>query len=207
VRGLDGGKTLWPAKAVTFKGAEVHGHEAQGQEYTGKYEDAESRQEWTGEATFNNHSGGTEPMNFQWGRGGGAGGPPRAGGAGRGSPMGRGAGRGSPASPGRRPINDPANETPDKLKRGIWWHDSTDAALRCRDGDCGIKQATPFCQGCGNHHHGREFCYKRNEQLFNATGYWSDVNKGKNPIPSLNAGTYQQPAPARLNIQDAGKEK
>jgi hypothetical protein len=116
------------------------------------------------------------------------------------------------------PVNDPAEEQVSKLSKGKWWHDSTDLSCVCKSLECGAKQDIPFCQGCGQHHHSREFCFKKNDSRFNSSGYWSENRKGQPPIQSL-GGSYpgspakrvnfeQQPkipppAPARLNMSDA----
>jgi hypothetical protein len=167
--------------------------------------------------TCNNHSGGSEPMVYQ------------PAGRGRGSPRGRGGGqwtsrggrganqgstpevtsgrgdyRGATRNAGewgnRQPINDPAIES--ALNRGKWWHDSSQTNLCCRSADCGSKQEIPFCQGCGQHHHGREWCYKKNDEGFNATGYWSENRKGRAPLLSREGRAYGAP-PARINHMDA----
>ena len=175
------------------------------------------------DAQFNNHSGGTEPMTYQpasrgrgrndrsepYGRGrGGLQGTGR-GGRGRGfenQSRGdvRGAGHNSESWGHRQPINDPRNEEPHALTKGKWWHDSTQASLCCRSSDCGTKQEVPFCQGCGQHHHGREWCYKKNEDGFNATGYWSENRKGRAPLLSRDGRAWGSP-PARANHIDAGE--
>ena len=163
-------------------------------------------------AQFNTHSGGTEPMQYQRDGGGARG---RGGGATRGNHQGQSQ---RDQHRDRLPINDPAEEQVSKLSKGKWWHDSTDLSCVCKTVDCGAKQEVPFCQGCGQHHHSREFCFKRNDSRFNSSGYWSDNRKGQPPISSL-GGSYpgsptkrvnfeQQPkipppAPARLNVSDA----
>ncbi len=131
---------------------------------------------------FSNHSGGTESMQYQpkWNQ--------RGGGVARG--RGRGVGRGTPIDVRQRaPINDPSEETLTKLPKGKFWHDSSDPACCCKTSECGVRQEVPFCQGCGQHHHEREFCYKGNDSRYNATGYWCDNRKGQPPIQSL-GGTY-----------------
>jgi hypothetical protein len=161
-------------------------------------------------ARLNNHSGGTEPMQYQ-----------RDGARGRGGGAARGTYQGQPQREQQRdrvPINDPAEEQVSKLSKGKWWHDSTDLSCVCKTVDCGAKQEVPFCQGCGQHHHSRELCFKRNDSRFNSSGYWSDNRKGQPPISSL-GGSYPgspvkrqnfehqpkipPPAPARLNMSDA----
>jgi hypothetical protein len=175
-----------------------------------------------GNATFNNHSGGAEPMVYQpagRGRGRGVSSPRGRGGqwAGRGGreygqegrqaqPSGRGDAGGASHNAGqwgnRQPINNPDHESATALSCGKWWHDSSQANLCCRAPDCGTKQEIPFCQGCGQHHHGREWCYKKNEDGFNATGYWSENRKGRAPLPSREGRPYGAP-PARHNHMDA----
>lgn len=129
----------------------------------------------------------------------------------------------------RQPVNDPAEEDLSKLTKGAFWHNSSDLACCCKTADCGAKQEVPFCQGCGQHHHRRDFCYKKEDSRYNATGYWSDNRKGQPPIQSLggsypgspnksqfprndrNAVTFSQdqprippPAAAKFNMTDAG---
>jgi hypothetical protein len=176
-------------------------------------------QEDRGGAQFNNHSGGAEPMVYSppvRGRGRGGFSPRGRGGsqwAGRGergtertpTDSGRGDGAGSSRNAeqwgNRQPINDPANES--SLTKGKWWHDSTNPHLCCRDAECGTRQDIPFCQGCGQHHHSREWCYKKRDEGFNAQGYWSENRKGQAPLPSRTGRAYGTP-PARLNHMDAG---
>jgi hypothetical protein len=179
-------------------------------------------------AQHNNHSGGTEPMTYQpSGRGRGGGDfSPRGRGRGQGAGRGQGgrsyhqgenpdamAGRGDRKGAGwnasqfghRQPINDPKNENPNALPRGKWWHDSSQVNLCCRSPDCGSKQEVPFCQGCGQHHHGREWCYKKNDEGFNATGYWSENRKGREPLRSRDGRAWGAP-PARANHMDGGEQ-
>jgi hypothetical protein len=178
-----------------------------------------------GSATFSNHSGGAEPMVYQpagRGRGRGSSSPRGRGGqwtgrgqGGRGYNQGEttdatsgrgdrnGAGRNNGQFGNRSPINDPNNEAASVLHRGKWYHDSSQTNLCCRSPDCGSRQEIPFCQGCGQHHHGREWCYKKNEDGFNATGYWSENRKGRAPLPSREGRPYGSP-PARHNHMDAG---
>ena len=132
-------------------------------------------------ADFNNHSGGTEPMQYQWSRGGGGSARGRGGSSARGNLQG--------SRETRAPVNNPDEETVSKLPKGKFWHDSNDPACCCRSADCGARQDVPFCQGCGQHHHTREFCYKAKDSRYNATGYWSENRKGQPPIQSL-GGTY-----------------
>lgn len=176
------------------------------------------------ESRLNNHSGGTEPMTYQpagrgrgrtdrgdtYTRGRGNSQGAGYGGRGRGGPSpyssrgdAGGAGHNAGSWGNRQPINDPKNEEPQALTRGKWWHDSSQANLCCRTSDCGTKQEIPFCQGCGQHHHGREWCYKKSEDGFNATGYWSENRKGRAPLPSREGRPYGTP-PARHNHMDAG---
>jgi hypothetical protein len=172
------------------------------------------------QAQFNNHSGGMEPMVYQpvgrgrgrgdrdvtYGRGRGGAAWAGRGGRGRGTELPergdvRGARHNAGAWGNRQPINDPANEAPNSLTRGKWWHDSAQSQLCCRSHDCGLKQEVPFCQGCGQHHHGREWCYKKNEEGFNATGYWCENRKGRAPLASREGRPYG--TTARSNHIDA----
>jgi hypothetical protein len=170
------------------------------------------------DAQLNNHSGGTEPMQYQRdgsgtrGRGGHSG-------VTRGNYQGQ-----QPREQTQRlPVNDPAEEVVSKLSKGKWWHDSSDLSCCCKTVDCGAKQEIPFCQGCGQHHHGREFCYKRKDSRFNPAGYWSENRKSQPPIQSL-GGSYpgspkspntdQQPripppssGHAKFNMSDAGQSR
>ena len=123
----------------------------------------------------------------------------------------------------RLPVNDPAEEVVSKLSKGKWWHESSDLSCCCKTVDCGAKQEIPFCQGCGQHHHGREFCYKRKDSRFNPAGYWSENRKSQPPIQSLggsypgspkNANTDQQPripppssGHVKFNMSDAGQPR
>jgi hypothetical protein len=120
---------------------------------------------------------------------------------------GRGDSRGAGVNAGqwgnRQPINDPGNESTSALPKGKWWHDSSQTNLCCRSADCGSKQEIPFCQGCGQHHHGREWCYKKNDEGFNATGYWSENRKGRAPLMSRDGRAWGAP-PARSNHMGAG---
>jgi len=191
--------------------------------------DFDSPREEAQPAQYNNHSGGTEPMTYQppgrgrgrgdssmRGRGGGQwadrsqGGRGYNQGAATDATSGRGDQRGAGHNAGlfgnRQPINDPGHEAPNVLMRGKWWHDSSQTNLCCRSPDCGSKQEVPFCQGCGQHHHGREWCYKKNDDGFNATGYWSENRKGREPLRSRDGRAWGSP-PARVNHMDgAGQE-
>jgi hypothetical protein len=160
-------------------------------------------------ARFNNHSGGAEPMTYTP-RGRGRGGETQRGKGGEWPNRGRGSlARGDAAGANRnaeswghrQPINDATAEaTLDKAQggRGKWWHDSSQLNLFCRDRECGARQDIPFCQGCGQHHHGREWCYKSKEEGFNATGYWCENRKGCAPLTSRTGRPFGPP-PARLN--------
>jgi hypothetical protein len=159
------------------------------------------------EASFDNHSGGVEPMQYRREEGKHHG---RGGGAARGNYQGQ-----AGLFRERAPVNDPARENVSILVKGKWWHDSADLSCCCKNTDCGAKQEVPFCQGCGQHQHSREYCYKRNDSRFNPTGYWCENRKGQPPIPSLGGGYPgsptkegfgQQPRippPAKLNASDA----
>ncbi len=124
------------------------------------------------EANFDNHSGGVEPMQYRREEGKSQG---RGGGAARGNYQGRNFRE-------RAPVNDPANENVAVLVKGKWWHDSADLSCCCKNTDCGAKQEVPFCQGCGQHQHSREYCYKRSDSRFNPTGYWCENRKGQPPM-------------------------
>ena len=194
-----------PANERTF--AEFKNHSAEEQDKFWQHHQHEERS-----AHFNTHSGGTEPMQYQRDGGGHRG---RGGGATRGNHQGQSQ---REQHKDRLPVNDPAEEQVSKLSKGKWWHDSTDLSCVCKSLECGAKQDVPFCQGCGQHHHSREFCFKKNDSRFNASGYWSENRKGQPPIQSLGGSypgspakrvTFDQqpkippPAPARLNMSDA----
>jgi hypothetical protein len=168
------------------------------------------------EAQFNNHSGGTEPMTYQpAGRGRGRSDRGESYARGRGDPQGagrggrgrgvdypsrgdaKGAGRNAEPWGNRQPINDPRNEEQQTLTKGKWWHDSRQENLCCKDANCGQRQDVPFCQGCGQHHHGREWCYKSKEEGFNATGYWCDNRKGRAPLASRTGRPFGAPPTGR----------
>ena len=191
-----------------------------GSGHNGQNSGTDSHGESGAGAQHNNHSGGTEPMTYQppgrgrgrgdWptrGRGGGQ----WAGRGGRGSGQetanGRGDSKGAGVNAGqwgnRQPINDPSNESTSALPKGKWWHDSSQTNLCCRSADCGSKQEIPFCQGCGQHHHGREWCYKKNDEGFNVAGYWSENRKGRAPLMSRDGRAWGAP-PARSNHMEAG---
>ena len=179
-------------------------------------------------AQFNNHSGGAEPMVYTpAGRGRGRGDVPlrgrgggqwtSRGGRGAGSNYanernpsrgdGPGAGRNAEQWGNRQPVNDPAIETGlerDQGGKGKWWHDSSQLNLCCKDPECGNRQEVPFCQGCGQHHHGREWCYKRREEGFNATGYWCENRRGRAPLASKTGRPFGSP-PARFNHMGAAE--
>ena len=135
---------------------------------------------------------------YQWSRGGG-GGVAR----GRGGGVARGNFQERPDARPRFPINDPQEETVGKLPKGKFWHDSSDPTCCCKTPDCGIRQEVPFCQGCGQHHHEREFCYKGQDHRYNKTGYWCDNRKSQPPIQSL-GGSYPGASSARAanNFQE-----
>jgi hypothetical protein len=200
-RGRGGGRGTRPDEGHSFR-RDSHGGE-------------------TGEAQFNNHSGGAEPMIYSPGRGRGRGdGSLRGRGRGqwenRGS-GGRGTSRGDYAGANqnaeqwgrRQPINNVANESSlEKSQggKGKWWHDSRQENLCCKDADCGNRQDVPFCQGCGQHHHGREWCYKGKEDGFNATGYWCDNRKGRAPLASRTGRPFGAPPTARFNHMGSAAE-
>jgi hypothetical protein len=142
-------------------------------------------------AFFANHGG--EPMTYQWNRGRGRGQaayqPPSSRGGGI---AGRTQGANLPTvKPQWNKSEEEAARTgrDDQLPNGPRWHDSSDPACNCRSPDCGEKQEIPYCQGCNQHHHDRANCFKRNDERFNAEGYWCINKKGQGPIPSLN-GTF-----------------
>jgi hypothetical protein len=118
------------------------------------------------------HSGGAEPMTYSpaqnRGRGGFRG----------------GRGGGEARSP-RKPVNDPSEDTVERLKKGVRWHDSTKANCQCRDPGCGTRQDVPYCQGCGMHGHDRMFCFKSREAQYNSTGYWDANRPNQPPIQGL----------------------
>ena len=140
------------------------------------------------------HSGGAEPMTYS----------PGAAARGRGGFRGRrGGGEAGAARSPRRPINNPEEESREKLPKGKWWHDSSMAHCECRDVDCGTRQDVPYCQGCNMHGHSREFCFKGREPRFNATGYWCKNRGNEKCIEGLGgrAANFEQPvepkSPAR----------
>ncbi len=150
------------------------------------------------DAQLNNHSGGIEPMQYQRdgsgtrGRGGHSG-------VTRGNYQGQ-----QPREQTQRlPVNDSAEEVVSKLSKGKWWHDSSDLSCCCKTVDCGAIQEIPFCQGCGQHHHGREFCYKRKDSRVLAIGvrtgkvnrlfsHWEDHTLVPQRMPTLtsNQGSH-----------------
>ena len=91
----------------------------------------------------------------------------------------------------------------DQLPNGPRWHDSSDPACNCRSPDCGEKQEIPYCQGCNQHHHDRANCYKKNDERFNAEGYWCINKKGQGLIPSLNGTFPGSPKTSRANHMDS----
>jgi len=138
-------------------------------------------------------------MQYQWSRGGGGAARGRGGGTTRGGFQGN--------RETRQSVNNPAEETTSKLPKGKYWHDSTDLACCCKSADCGARQEIPFCQGCGQHHHDREFCYKGKDSRYNATGYWCENRKGQPPIQSL-GGTYPgSPNKGQAQFQAADQPK
>jgi len=146
------------------------------------------------------HSGGSEPMTYSPSQGRGRGG------------FRGGRGGGEARSP-RKPVNDPAEDTVEKLKKGVRWHDSKKPDSQCRDPDCGTRQDVPFCQGCGMHGHDRPFCFKGREAQYNQTGYWEQNRPNQQPIQGLRGIRSEkggedhhsgQAATARGNMMDAG---
>jgi len=146
------------------------------------------------------HSGGSEPMTYSPSQGRGRGG------------FRGGRGGGEARSP-RKPVNDPAEDTVEKLKKGVRWHDSKKPDSQCRDPDCGTRQDVPFCQGCGMHGHDRPFCFKGREAQYNQTGYWEQNRPNQQPIQGLRGIRSEkgsedhhsgQAASARGNMMDAG---
>ena len=138
------------------------------------------------------HSGGAEPMVYSPGQARGRGG------------FRGGRGGGEARSP-RKPVNDPSEDTAERLSKGVRWHDSAKAGSQCRDPDCGTRQDVPFCQGCGMHGHDRPFCFKCREAAYNATGYW-DKNRPNQPAIQGLKGIRREDATAataRGNIMDA----
>ena len=132
-----------------------------GQQYDGNWEQEDG--EYGRFQMMQGHSGGAEPMTYT----------PSSEGRDRGAFRGRrGGGDPGVARSPRKPVNDPAEESRDKLPKGKWWHDSSMSHCECRDADCGTRQDVPYCQGCNMHGHSREFCFKGRESRFNATGYW-----------------------------------
>jgi hypothetical protein len=106
-------------------------------------------------------------------------------------------------------VNDPSEDTAERLAKGVRWHDSAKQGSQCRDADCGTRQDVPFCQGCGMHGHDRPFCFKCREAAYNATGYWDKNRANQPPIQGLRgirrAGDSEDKsaATARGNIMDA----
>lgn len=153
-----------------------------------------------GEGRFNaagahGHSGGAEPMTYS---------PSQS--RGRGGSRG-GRGGGEARSP-RKPVNDPAEDTVERLQKGVRWHDSKKANGQCRDQDCGTRQDVPFCQGCGMHGHDRPFCFKGRESQYNAKGYWDQNRPNQLPIQGLRGlrsgtGEGAPAATARGNMMDS----
>jgi hypothetical protein len=138
------------------------------------------------------HSGGAEPMVYSPGQARGRGG------------FRGGRGGGEARSP-RKPVNDPSEDTAERLSKGVRWHNSAKAGSQCRDPDCGTRQDVPFCQGCGMHGHDRPFCFKCREAAYNATGYW-DKNRPNQPAIQGLKGIRREDATAataRGNIMDA----
>jgi hypothetical protein len=142
------------------------------------------------------HSGGAEPMVYS---------PSQS--RGRGGFRG-GRGGGEARSP-RKPVNDPSEDTAERLAKGVRWHDSAKQGSQCRDADCGTRQDVPFCQGCGMHGHDRPFCFKCREAAYNATGYWDKNRPNQPPIQGLRGirrdgdPKGSSAATARGNIMDA----
>ena len=142
------------------------------------------------------HSGGAEPMVYS---------PSQS--RGRGGFRG-GRGGGEARSP-RKPVNDPSEDTAERLAKGVRWHDSAKQGSQCRDADCGTRQDVPFCQGCGMHGHDRPFCFKCLEAAYNATGYWDKNRPNQPPIQGLRGirrdgdPKGSSAATARGNIMDA----
>lgn len=190
-----------------------HGHREE-LEHRGDWQDRPENDDWErndthwqghdehdGQGRFNaagahGHSGGAEPMTYSPAQGRGRGG-------------GRGGRGGGEARSPRKPVNDPAEDTVERLQKGVRWHDSQKANGQCRDPDCGTRQDVPFCQGCGMHGHDRPFCFKARESQYNAHGYWDQNRPNQLPIQGLRgirSGTGEgapAAATARGNMMDS----